>query len=340
MTPHEARAELNLPPDATPAQVKAAWRRLVSRWHPDRNRDPQAVQRIQRINQALECLQASATEADEPDCSPSQDPDTAAPPETATSSPHIDHTLDVSLEEAVLGGLRTLTGRYRPVCSSCQGHGSRSGAPQPCPRCKGKGQVHHVTWFVWGSFTETCPDCAGTGEHQPICATCDGQGHLAEQSWSLHVRLPAGSRPGDTLVVPTPLRSPSDPPADVHLHIAIAPHPLFSWDDDNVLHLHMPTGGFAWMGEQWVDVPVPGGWQRMRLRRNHLNYRLRGHGMAASARGERGDLVIHITPVFPETLTPEQSAWIDQLQTSLLADPPPALADWHTRLTQSGHPAQ
>jgi len=34
--------------------VKAAWRRLSARWHPDRNDSPQALRKIQRINRALE----------------------------------------------------------------------------------------------------------------------------------------------------------------------------------------------------------------------------------------------------------------------------------------------
>ena len=39
----DAFAELGLTPDATEPQVKAAWRRLVSQWHPDRNGSAAAV---------------------------------------------------------------------------------------------------------------------------------------------------------------------------------------------------------------------------------------------------------------------------------------------------------
>ncbi len=35
MTIDDAFAELGLSPDANLAQAKAAWRALVSRWHPD-----------------------------------------------------------------------------------------------------------------------------------------------------------------------------------------------------------------------------------------------------------------------------------------------------------------
>lgn len=40
-------------PDASAGEVRAAWRRAVSRWHPDRNPSPDATTRLQEINDAL-----------------------------------------------------------------------------------------------------------------------------------------------------------------------------------------------------------------------------------------------------------------------------------------------
>ena len=50
----DAFSELGLSPDASESEVKAAWRKLVSQWHPDRNDSALAVARIQRINRAFE----------------------------------------------------------------------------------------------------------------------------------------------------------------------------------------------------------------------------------------------------------------------------------------------
>ena len=38
-----AYAELGLPPGASETEVRAAFRRLAARWHPDRNPSPEAV---------------------------------------------------------------------------------------------------------------------------------------------------------------------------------------------------------------------------------------------------------------------------------------------------------
>ena len=52
----EAYKELGLDASANDAQLKSQWRRLVSRWHPDRNRASEAPLRIQRINKAYHHL--------------------------------------------------------------------------------------------------------------------------------------------------------------------------------------------------------------------------------------------------------------------------------------------
>lgn len=49
-------AKLGLPPDADNASVKAAYRRLAKRYHPDRSGDPNTREKFIEINQAYELL--------------------------------------------------------------------------------------------------------------------------------------------------------------------------------------------------------------------------------------------------------------------------------------------
>lgn len=55
--------DLCLSPSATVAEIKAAWRRLISEWHPDRNpgREEEAKRRSQAINHAYTVLSDSET---------------------------------------------------------------------------------------------------------------------------------------------------------------------------------------------------------------------------------------------------------------------------------------
>lgn len=47
---------LELDPDATPEQIKASYRRLAAKYHPDRNDDPEALKRFAAINEAYSIL--------------------------------------------------------------------------------------------------------------------------------------------------------------------------------------------------------------------------------------------------------------------------------------------
>lgn len=56
-------AVLGVPPTAGPNEVREAYRRLAKQFHPDQNRDAQATERMQRINQAWEMLSSPAGRA-------------------------------------------------------------------------------------------------------------------------------------------------------------------------------------------------------------------------------------------------------------------------------------
>ena len=49
-------AELGLASDASAVEVKRAYRRLVSHWHPDRNKSSEALEKMKRINRAYHLL--------------------------------------------------------------------------------------------------------------------------------------------------------------------------------------------------------------------------------------------------------------------------------------------
>lgn len=53
-------AILEVDPGADAAEVRAAWRRQVRKWHPDRNRAPEATARLQQINDAYASIEHGA----------------------------------------------------------------------------------------------------------------------------------------------------------------------------------------------------------------------------------------------------------------------------------------
>lgn len=159
MVIEHAYAELGLAPGASEAQVKAAWRRLVAQWHPDRNAAPGALARMQRINTAYETIRLGPDDA----AAPAQAPDPAA------AVRPLRRRVRLSLEEAATGCVKPVRGQRSEVCTSCDG----------------AGELRRPGWYGWMASTAPCSACAGRGR------LARGYRHT--------VRIPPGARAGDRL---------------------------------------------------------------------------------------------------------------------------------------------
>ena len=353
MAPHTAYAELGLTPGASEPEAKAAWRRMASQWHPDRNASTGAVARMQRINLAFEALRRAGFPADAgadlpPDPSrPTPDAADAADAADAPASPPrtLRRKVRITLEEATLGCMRVLRGTERVRCAGCAGRGVVAQALS-CAACAGLGRVRQAGWFsLFGGFSGAladCADCAGSGRVAATCPLCAGQGQHRTAGYRLNVRLPPGVRHGDELQVDASRRadksvSGGGPAADLLVCVAVLPHPFFTLRDDGGLHCTLPVSGFAWMAGHSVQVPTPDGWHRLALDRAHTDHRIAGAGFPVHRRGPRGDLWVHVVPRFPPALTTDQHILIDQLaatQTGPGADADPALRAWQQTLAR------
>ncbi len=336
-----AFAELGLAPGATEREVKIAWRRLVSRWHPDRNESADAVARMQRINQAFEALQRSGlldrTPAGEPGSEPTAESATEAqaPDAPGPSRPPIHRKLKLTLEEAAAGCVKVLHGRVTAVCATCAGAGHQVLGGH-CERCGGSGALSKRSFFGWLGTAVECEACLGGGIARQVCGACEGSGKAPAHKYRISVRIPPGVRSGDLLHVDSRRSRSERPPADLEIRIELAAHAFFRLDDAAAVHCEVPVDGFAWIGERTVTVPTLAGPQPLPLRRDTLAYRLPGEGFPLARKGPRGDLWITVQPVFPAPLSGDQQILLDQLMaTGSRADGQPVderLREWNRGL--------
>ena len=339
-----AYAELGLATGASEPEVKAAWRRLASQWHPDRNRSAGAAGRMQRINLAFEALRQAGFPAEPGEVAPVKpapsgadvepEPDPAARAEPAPPRRTIRRKVRLSLEEAALGCTRVLRGKERETCADCQGSGQQRPAPA-CPACAGAGQRKQAGWYGLFSSLAGCADCQASGVLQQACAGCAGSGQRDSAGYRVSVRLPAGVRSGDELHVDARRMRPGHSPGDLLIRVELQTHPIFQLDDDGTLRCEVPVNGFAWVAGRPVMVPTLTGLQPLVLQQSRLDYQLPGEGFPASRRGPRGDLRLRIAPSFPETLSADQQSLLDQLIVASAADSPgadPRLKAWQQTL--------
>jgi molecular chaperone DnaJ len=336
-----AFAELELGPDADAATIKAAWRRLVSRWHPDRYPGSDGTQRIQRINSAYDLLQGLADEdrgdgwqsagsgesghatesRDSGGASQGSDAgwtqSTREANDAADSNPHaepvpttIRRKLRLRWADVALGLETVLSGHVSLACRGCRGAGWRP-IGSACAGCAGRGEIRRASLFGWlGSTLESCEACEGSGAGREPCVACNTSGRQ-RMSYRQTVRLPAGVR-GEQ-VWSAPLRLDDGRHATLDLQLTVETDPRLRLDDEGAMHATVEVNGWAWVGERWTEVPTPTGAQQMRLRRDHRRYRLAGQGVPPIPGAPRGDLIVHVQPNFPDTSDAESQALIDQL---------------------------
>ena len=335
-----AYAELGLAPGASELQVKAAWRRLVSQWHPDRNGHAGAIDKMQRINRAFEQIRrngfaSSGPAQSAPSRPPREEPRAQKPPKPPEApeppEPHprtISRRIRLTLEEAAAGCTRTLRGKLDASCTACAGSGARVLA-QACPRCEGTGTVRQPGWYGWLGTSVDCEACAGTGRGSEPCPACEGSGASGPSAYKLAVRIPHGVRDGDLLHVPVHGAGPGRPALGLDLRVELLPHALYTLAPDGTLRCTVPVDGFAWAAGREVAVPTLAGLQRLKLDRQQLEYRLPGLGYPRERRGPAADLSISILPIFPERLPTDRQILLDQL-VATASDP--RLDDWAERL--------
>lgn len=171
-TKREYYEVLGVPEDASKEQVKAVYRRLALRYHPDRNKNPAAQERFKEISQAYaEACAAlqnreSMTKEEASEQIPIYSADREEPileepfrEELFREEPILDlrdgkriltvekrpkgnlkFTLQVSLREVATGTRKTILATRRSVCQYCHGVNLKP----PCKHCKGKGVTEKV----------------------------------------------------------------------------------------------------------------------------------------------------------------------------------------------------
>lgn len=324
---HDPHSVLGLAPDAGPAELKRAYRRLAMRWHPDRNGDPSAPERFRQIRAAYEQLVAVDGDGEAEIPAP-DDPPAAAHRQAAD----IRRNLDVSLEQAAFGCRRTVeVTRGRP-CGTCDGSGE-SGITRTrfCAACHGSGRVRDAKRVL-----ATCGECAGRGFFsERICPDCAGSGRELGRV-SLRISVPAGMLPGDDLR----LAGQGEPATgelaagDLYLTIVIRSHPLFRLRGRD-LQFAMPVSALALIAGDEIRLPTLNKAVPLTLGPGApaaREVRLPGKGYPGRGRHPAGDLIVRLEPVFPATLTARQRKLLLKANAALLdggADALPEVAAWN-----------
>ncbi len=331
---------LGLERSASLNEIKRAYKRLARRYHPDINPgDRLAAQQFRQIAEAYQTLSdpdrrrrydtIGAVPSDGPDpvygfegfdfsvsVSGSEAPTfgdlfadvfqqrASRAAGAAERGVDLHDAIQLSFEEALAGGQRSITITRQEHCRTCRGAGHLHGAEVRCMRCHGTGAVKSARGHM--VFSKPCPSCGGSGRvRDDHCPACGGQ-QVEMRSEPLTINVPAGLADGARIRVPGKGHAGRNGGAtgDLYITVRVAPHPLFRRDGDDV-HLTVPVAVHeAALGAK-IDVPAPDGPARLRVppgTQSGQRFRIRERGVRSPHTGRRGDLVIEVRLVLPKLL--------------------------------------
>ncbi len=228
----------------------------------------------------------------------------------------------LTLEEISTGVEKKVKVNKHVLCDSCGGSGARSGSkPSTCTTCKGSGRVVRVTNTFLGQMqtASTCPHCNGEGQIiTDRCTSCSGTG-LMKGEEVISIRIPAGVEQGMQLSMSgkgnaAPRGGIS---GDLIVLVEEAEHEIFKRDGSNLLYEHSISYADAVLGTQ-VDVPTLDGKARIKIPSGTIPgrmFRLKGKGLPSVNHYDRGDLIVSINIWVPESVTRDEKAFLEQMQT-------------------------
>ena len=337
---------------ATQDEIKAAFRKLASQHHPDKNpNDHGASARFKEVNAAYQVL-SDPNRRGMYDRFGHRAEDASSPfgPNGPFAGGVVDISdiavdgilgdllglagigkrdkgdtrieLSVTFEEAAFGCEKQVTYDKVSDCKSCHGNGSAPGSkPEACPACGGRGRVRFQQGILPIAVERVCSRCRGTGRVviNP-CTSCRGSG-LMKESTTLGITIPAGVEPGTSRIVGGAGNRPRPgaPPGDLEVIVQVKAHPFFKRTGDDITCQVPITFTQAALGAE-VEVPTLEGKAKMRVpagTQPGTVLRLKQKGIVRRAGIGRGDQLTEVTIEVPVKLSDPQRAVMEQLAKEL-----------------------
>ena len=155
--------------------------------------------------------------------------------ETNNRGSDLRYDLSITLEEAYEGKKQDIKFSTTEKCDTCKGKGSKPGYDAgQCSMCGGNGRVRSNQGFF--TVQQTCPQCAGSGQEiTNPCSDCSGQGNT-QTSKKISVTIPKGVDDGTRirLAGKGEAGTRGGTSGDLYLFINVKSHELFKRSDVNL----------------------------------------------------------------------------------------------------------
>lgn len=278
--------------NATPDEIKKAYKKLAKKYHPDMNPgDKAAEEKFKEINEAYAVLSDPDKKAKYDQFGHAAfDPSSFSGggsgfggfggfedfdlgdlfgsffgggtrrSSTSARGEDLSYRLNIDFEEAAFGCKKTIEFSHTEKCDHCHGSGAENPSDaETCPQCGGRGTITVMRNIGFGSMqsTQTCPRCSGKGRIiKNPCGACKGKGTVKKQK-KLEINIPAGIDNGQQIQLKGQGNAGSGnaPSGNLYVSIGIRPHKLFE-RDGTLVYVDLPiTFVDATLGAK-ISVPT------------------------------------------------------------------------------------
>ena len=323
---------LGISKSAADKDVKAAYRKMARKYHPDVNPGDKAAEaRFKQINEAFEVLSDAAKRkkfdqygSDYENAEAYARARQQAQQQYGTYGRGGGGTPYTTYETSDMGDLNEV---FESLLKGFGTGGARAGGRR-APR-RGQDIQHQVEVTLEEAYNGTrrvmelqseqaCPACQGMGRTKNgVCQTCRGGGRVIKPR-RLEVKIPAGVKDGSKVrVAGEGEQGQGGTPGDLYLVIKVAPHPLFKREGDDLL-VDVPVSLVAAVLGGEVQVPTLKG-SKLALRippetQNGKIFKLARQGMPRLGDTSRGDMLAKMAVVVPTNLNDKERALFEQLR--------------------------
>ena len=237
---------------------------------------------------------------------------------TSNKGSDLRYDLSITLEEAYEGKKQDIKFSTTEKCNTCKGNGSKPGhSADRCTVCGGNGKVRSNQGFF--TVQQTCPQCAGSGEEiTNPCNDCNGQGNK-QASKKISVTIPKGVDDGTRIRLAGKGEAGSRGGAngDLYLFINVHSHDLFKRSDENLFFEFPISIADAALGTT-IEIPtIDGGKAKIKIpdgTQNGKQFRLKGKGMPYMRGSGNGDLYVQVNTEVPISLNKEQKELLEKFR--------------------------
>ncbi|KAF3790724.1 DnaJ protein-like protein [Nymphaea thermarum] len=235
------------------------------------------------------------------------------------------HPLKVSLEDLYNGTSKKLSLSRNVICSKCKGKGSKSGASMKCAGCQGSGvkvSIRQLGPSMIQQVQQHCNECRGTGEtinEKDRCPQCKGE-KVVQDKKVLEVVVEKGMQNGQKITFAGEAdEAPDTVTGDIVFVLQVKEHPRFKRKGDDLFVEHTLSLTEALCGFQFVLTHLD---NRQLLIKSQPGEVIKpdqfkaidDEGMPMYQRPfMKGKLYIHFNIDFPDSLTPEQCKTIESV---------------------------